>query len=198
MQQLLEPTLGIGVRRIDFELLEQVAGFRKHDPAHRDEVAVEIHRANERFKRVGQGGRAFATAARFFAAIERDDLLADPRFADSESRLAHRDELHEALVPEFRRFTRDEILALAAELRLTIGPVLDVVDALADEHYRARGTIVEMEDGVVLQNVVPRLSGTPGAIRLPAPALGEHNAAVYGELGIDADELARLSEDGVV
>jgi len=138
------------------------------------------------------------TAARFFAAIERDDLLADPRFAASESRLAHREELHEALVPEFRRFTREEILALAAEHRLTIGPVLDVVDALADEHYRARETIVEMEDGVVLQNVVPRLSGTPGAIRLPAPALGEHNAEVYGELGIDSEELSRLVADGVV
>ncbi|HXH86975.1 MAG TPA: CaiB/BaiF CoA-transferase family protein [Gaiellaceae bacterium] len=138
------------------------------------------------------------TAARFFAAIERDDLLADPRFDSAEARLAHRDELHEALVPEFRRFRREEILALAAEHRLTIGPVLDVLDALADEHYRARETIVEMEDGVVLHNVVPRLSGTPGAIRLPAPELGEHNAAVYGELGIDSDELARLAADGVV
>ena len=138
------------------------------------------------------------TAARFFAAIDRDDMLADSRFATSESRLAHQDELHEVLVPEFRRFTREEIRALSAEHRLTIGPVLDVVDALADEHYRARETIVEMEDGVVLQNVVPRLSGTPGAIRLPAPALGEHNAEVYGELGIEADELARLAEDGVI
>ena len=138
------------------------------------------------------------TAARFFAAIDREDILADPRFAGAESRLTHREELHEALVPEFRRFTRAQILALAAAHRLTIGPVLDIVDALADEHYRARETIVEMEDGVVLHNVVPRLSGTPGAIRLPAPALGEHNAAVYGELGIDSEELARLVADGVV
>ena len=89
-------------------------------------------------------------------------------------------------------------MPLAREHRLTIGPVLDMVDALTDEHYRERAPIVEMEDGVVLQNVVPRLSGTPGPIRLPAPTLGEHNAAVYGELGIDAGELARLSEDGVV
>jgi len=138
------------------------------------------------------------TAERFFTAIERADLLADPRFADSEARLAHRAELLEALVPEFRRFTREEILALAAEHRLTIGPVLAAIDALADEHYRARETIVEMDDGVVLQNVVPRLSGTPGAIRRPAPELGEHNAEVYGELGIDAGELSRLVEDGVV
>ncbi|MBA2462789.1 MAG: CoA transferase [Actinobacteria bacterium] len=139
------------------------------------------------------------TAERFFAAIERYDVLADPRFATSEARLAHRNELHEALVPEFRRFTRDELLALAEAHRLTIGPVLDVVDALADEHYRARETIIEMEDdGVVLQNVVPRLSATPGTIRLPAPALGEHNAEVYGELGLDAAALAQLAEDGVV
>lgn len=138
------------------------------------------------------------TAARFFAAIEREDLLGDPRFATSEARLAHRDELHEALVPEFRRFSREEILALAGEHRLTVGPVLDLLDALADEHYRARETVVELEDGVVAPNVVPRLSGTPAAIRRPAPQLGEHNAEVYGELGIGADELARLAEDGVL
>ena len=138
------------------------------------------------------------TAARFFAAIGREDLLVDPRFGTHEARVDHRGELNEVLVGEFRQFTRAEILALAREHRLTIGPVLDMADAMADEHYRERETIVEMEEGVVLQNVVPRFSGTPGAIRLPAPTLGEHNAAVYGELGIDADELARLGEDGVV
>ncbi len=139
------------------------------------------------------------TASRFFVAVGREDLPADPRFATSEARLANRDELREALVPEFRRFSREEILTLASEHRLTIGPVLDLIDALADEQYRARETVVEMEeDGVVLPNVVPRLSGTPGAIRLPAPALGEHNAEIYGELGIDAQKLARLVEEGVV
>ena len=139
------------------------------------------------------------TAARFFAAIDRDDLLADPRFATSEARVAHREELHAELEPEFRRFSRSEIMQLSAAHRLTIGPVLDIVDVLADEHYRARETVIQMtEDGVVLQNVVPRLSATPGAIRLPAPELGEHNAEVYGELGIGADELACLREDGVI
>jgi crotonobetainyl-CoA:carnitine CoA-transferase CaiB-like acyl-CoA transferase len=138
------------------------------------------------------------TAARFFAAIEREDLLDDPRFATHEERVAHRSELNDVLAGEFRRFTQREILALAREHRLTIGPVLDMAGAMADEHYRDRETIVEMEDGVVLQNTVPRLSSTPAVIRRPAPALGEHNAEVYGELGIDAAELARLAEDGVV
>jgi crotonobetainyl-CoA:carnitine CoA-transferase CaiB-like acyl-CoA transferase len=138
------------------------------------------------------------TAARFFAAIAREDLLEDPRFATHEARVANRSELNEVLAGEFRRFTQPEILALARQHRLTIGPVLDMADAMADEHYRDRGTIVEMEDGVVLQNAVPRLSATPAVIRRPAPELGEHNAEVYGELGIDADELARLVQAGVV
>jgi crotonobetainyl-CoA:carnitine CoA-transferase CaiB-like acyl-CoA transferase len=135
------------------------------------------------------------TAARFFAAVEREDLLEDPRFATAEARFANRETLNAALADEFRRYTRAEIESLAARHRLTVGPVYDVLDVLEDEHYRARATVVEMEDGVVLQNVVPRLSRTPGAIRLPAPALGEHNAEVYGELGLDVAELAA---EGVV
>ena len=101
------------------------------------------------------------TAARFFAAIGRSDLLEDPRFATHELRVANRPELNDVLAGEFRRYTRAEILALAREHRLTIGPVYDMLDALADEHYRDRETIVEMEDGVVLQNAVPRLSEPP-------------------------------------
>jgi crotonobetainyl-CoA:carnitine CoA-transferase CaiB-like acyl-CoA transferase len=136
------------------------------------------------------------TALRFFTALGRLDLLDDPRFATAEARHDNGDALVEALGEEFAARTREEALALAAEHRLTIGPVYDIVDAVADEHYRARETIVEMEeDGTVLTNVVPRLSRTPGAIRLPAPALGQHNAEVYGELGLDVAELER---EGVI
>jgi crotonobetainyl-CoA:carnitine CoA-transferase CaiB-like acyl-CoA transferase len=132
------------------------------------------------------------TAQRFFAAIDRQDLLEDPRFATAAARHDNRDALVAELSKEFAARTREEVLQLSEQHRLTIGPVYDIADVLADEHYRARETVVEMDDGTVLTNVVPRLSRTPGALRLPAPALGEHNAEVYGELGLDADELARV------
>ena len=138
------------------------------------------------------------TALRFFDAIGRNDLLADERFATSSARHANRDALNHVLADEFRRFTRADILARAERHRLTIGPVYDIVDVLEDEHYRARETVVEMDDGVVLQNVVPKLSRTPGTIRRPAPALGEHNADVFAELGVEEQELERLREAGIV
>jgi crotonobetainyl-CoA:carnitine CoA-transferase CaiB-like acyl-CoA transferase len=135
------------------------------------------------------------TALRFFTALGRLDLLDDPRFATHGARHDNRDALGEVLAEEFATRTRAEVMAMAVEQRLTIGPVYDIADALADEHYRARETIVELEDGTVMHNVVPKLSGTPGGIRTPAPGLGEHNAEVYGELGLD---LAELEREGVV
>jgi crotonobetainyl-CoA:carnitine CoA-transferase CaiB-like acyl-CoA transferase len=131
------------------------------------------------------------TALRFFTALGRLDLLDDDRFATASARHDNRDALGAALAEEFATRTRAEVLALAAEHRLTIGPVYDIHDIVGDEHYHARETVVEMDDGTVLTNVVPRLSRTPGAIRSAAPALGEHNAEVYGELGLDSVDLER-------
>ncbi|HEY3922315.1 MAG TPA: CaiB/BaiF CoA-transferase family protein [Gaiellaceae bacterium] len=135
------------------------------------------------------------TALRFFTALGRLDLLDDERFATATARHENRAALGVALAEEFAARTRDEMMELAEQHRLTVGPVYDIVDILEDEHYRARESVVQMEDGTVLTNVVPRLSRTPGAIRLRAPKLGEHNAEVYAELGLDAAELAR---EGVV
>ena len=49
-----------------------------------------------------------------------------------------------------------------------------------------------------MHNIIPRLSATPGTVRLPSPELGEHNAALLGELGIDGGGLAELKDRGVI
>jgi crotonobetainyl-CoA:carnitine CoA-transferase CaiB-like acyl-CoA transferase len=46
--------------------------------------------------------------------------------------------------------------------------------------------------------VVPRFSATPGAIRSTGPELGEHNAEIYGALGLSAEEIQALKSDGVI
>jgi len=49
-----------------------------------------------------------------------------------------------------------------------------------------------------MHNVIPRLSATPGRLRRPAPALGEHTAEILGALGLDRAELDGLARDGVI
>jgi formyl-CoA transferase len=137
-------------------------------------------------------------ARRFFTGIGLGDVLEDERFSTHDARHENRLALLDLLATEFRKHTRDELLAFAEEHRVTIGPVNDIVDILHDEHYLARETVVRMEDDAVMPSPVPRMSGTPLAIRRPAPGIGEHTEAILTELGLDPDELARLSADGVV
>jgi crotonobetainyl-CoA:carnitine CoA-transferase CaiB-like acyl-CoA transferase len=49
-----------------------------------------------------------------------------------------------------------------------------------------------------MQNVIFRLSDTPGEIRSAGPAIGQHTEEVLGDLGIDADEVAELRRKGAV
>jgi formyl-CoA transferase len=141
-------------------------------------------------------------ALRFFAGIGREDVLRDERFATPQGRLEHRQALKQILAEEFGKRTRDELMAFAEEHRVTIGPVHNIVDILADDHYRARKSVVEMidDDGntVVMPHPVPRLSKTPAVIRRAAPRIGQDNDDVYGELGFTADQLADLAERGVI
>ena len=66
----------------------------------------------------------------------------------------------------------------------------------------ARSLAAELDSadfGTLLQpGIVPRLSATPGRVRRRAPRLGEHNAEVYGALGVSETELASLADDGVI
>ncbi|MGZ9006487.1 MAG: hypothetical protein ACXW20_22170, partial [Burkholderiales bacterium] len=52
-------------------------------------------------------------------------------------------------------------------------------------------------DAFPMHHVVPRLSGTPGTIRTPAPRLGEHNRKLLGEIGVSDDEYEKLLSQGV-
>ena len=64
--------------------------------------------------------------------------------------------------------------------QVTVGPVLSVDGLLDDPHVRQRRVLVEVPDkelgSVVMHDVFPRLSRTPGRIRSESPRLGEHQS----------------------
>jgi len=49
-----------------------------------------------------------------------------------------------------------------------------------------------------MHSVTPRLSGTPGGFRLPAPAIGQHNEEIYGRAGYSAEQLKTLASRGII
>ena len=88
----------------------------------------------------------------------------------------------------------------AAEV--TAAPVYDIDQFVADEHVLAREVVVDMADDEVgamtMHNIIPRLSGTPGVMRLPAPKLGQHTGEILARLGVDESELKQLREKKIV
>ena len=93
-------------------------------------------------------------------------------------------------------------MAAFAAAAVTAAPVYDIDQFLADPHVVEREIVVDVPDEqtgrLTMHNIIPRLSETPGRLRLPAPRLGEHTAEILGQFGIDEAVLEELARDGVI
>jgi crotonobetainyl-CoA:carnitine CoA-transferase CaiB-like acyl-CoA transferase len=103
----------------------------------------------------------------------------------------------------FRGLSLDEAMRRLEEADVVAGPVYDIRRIFADPHYAAREDIVEVPDpdfGTVrMQGVVPKFSRTPGRVVHAGLARGSHNDEIYhGALGLSADELEQLKQQGVI
>jgi formyl-CoA transferase len=141
-------------------------------------------------------------AERLFCALGRPEMNHDPRFRTNADRLAHREEV-EAIVAGFvAGRTQAEALAFFEAAEVTVGPVCDEADLADDRYVAEREVLIEVPDAAAgslpMHNIVPRLSATPGALRRPAPALGEHNREILRDLGLSEAEIARLDEAKVL
>lgn len=143
-----------------------------------------------------------AMAQRLFQAIGKPELIDDPRFKTNSDRVANNAVLDPIVGTFMAAHSQDELLEIFEAADVTVGPVADVSQLMDHPYINDRAIIVELPDdemdGTPMHNVVPRLSETPAAIRTPAPDLGQHNAAIYGAIGLSADDLAALSLEGVI
>src|SRR5262249_55646504 len=137
-------------------------------------------------------------AERLYRTIDRADLIDDPRCRTNADRVQNADYCEGPVTDFIAARTLEENLAIFEQAEVTAAPVYDIDQFMADPHVRARGIITEVPDAemgsVPMHPVVPRLSRTPGALRRPAPGLGEHNREILGGLGLDEaalDDLVR-------
>ncbi|HEY6254648.1 MAG TPA: CoA transferase [Xanthobacteraceae bacterium] len=153
-------------------------------------------------KYVGLSGSIQKMAERLFRAIGRPDLVDDPRFRTNIDRLRHADEL-DAIIGAFIAVrTQAENVAFFEAAEVTIGPIYDTAQILEDPHFIAREVIADYPDPemgrIPMHHVVPRLGETPGSIRAPAPALGQHNRELLREVGICDAAFDRLVDARIV
>ena len=136
-------------------------------------------------------------------ALGHPELLEDHRFKDNAARMVHREELNQVLEEWIGNRSLEEVMDTLIPAGGIVGPVYDVAQIVEDPHYQAREDILEIDDPELgrtrMLGIVPKFSGTPGAVSHAGPRLGEHNAEVYSSwLGYDEEKLRGLAEEKVI
>jgi formyl-CoA transferase len=145
---------------------------------------------------------AQSIAERVMHLVGRPEFVDEPWFASGAERAKHADELDEAVGSWIAERDREEVVRAFEEAHAAVAPIYDVRDVMADPQFAALGSLVRVPDpelgSVLMQNVLFRLSETPGEIRSAGPSIGQHTEEVLGELGIGPDEVAELRQKGAV
>jgi len=147
-------------------------------------------------------GNADSLFRRLMSAIGREDLRDDPALARNDGRAAQMERIDEAIAAWTRSRTQAEVLAAMEAAEVPAGRIYTASDIAADPHYQARGMIERIiaADGEPLSvpGIIPKLSATPGAIRTPAPKLGEHTDDALRGIGYNDADIARLRAAKIV
>jgi crotonobetainyl-CoA:carnitine CoA-transferase CaiB-like acyl-CoA transferase len=141
--------------------------------------------------------------ARWSRLVGREDLLADPCFADDQSRANHHHVLAEIMNAWLSTRTSAQAVADFEAARIPAGPVLHLCEVLEDPQVKARELLKYIEypsapKPVPMADTAVRLSATPGGIRHRAPLLGEHTDEVLAELGYGPGDIKALRQNEVV
>ena len=141
-------------------------------------------------------------AERLFRSIGRDDLVDDPSFRTNDARVRNRAALDAILGAFIATRTQTENVRFFEAAEVTIGPIYDIAQILDDPHVLEREVVADYPDAEMgampMHHVVPRLSRTPGSIRTPAPALGEHNRELLAAVGVDGARYDALLASGAL
>ncbi|KSB89725.1 CoA-transferase [Caulobacter vibrioides] len=140
---------------------------------------------------------------RLCKAMGQPELAQHPDYVNHVNRGRNMKALDALIEAWTKTLTVDEVEAKMIEAGVPAGKIYRAPEMLADPHFAARESIVTLEHPrwgeLPMQNVMPKLSKTPGVVRaIASQAVGQDNGAVWGELGISESELKAFAEQGVV
>jgi len=145
---------------------------------------------------------AQAIAERVMRLVGRPEFIDEPWFSSGAERAKHADELDAAVGDWIKARNSDEVMREFELAEAAVAPIYDITDIFKDEQFKALDTITTIQDDelgpIKIQNVLFRLSDTPGEIRNSGPSLGKDTVAVLEDLGIDETEIADLKGRGII
>jgi formyl-CoA transferase len=145
---------------------------------------------------------AQAIAERVMHLVGRGELVNEPWFASGAERAKHADELDDAVGGWIKQRTRDEVIREFELAEAAVAPIYDITDIFKDEQFAALETIKTIEDEelgpIKIQNVLFRLSDTPGEIKTSGPKLGKHTVEILKKSGLSDEQIANLKAKGII
>ncbi|WP_328693631.1 CoA transferase [Streptomyces phaeochromogenes] len=145
---------------------------------------------------------AQSVAERVMRLVGRPDLTAEPWFTTGAERARHTDVLDEAVGSWIAEHTREEVIAEFEKAEAAVAPIQDVRDVMTDPQYAALDTVTTVDDPELgplrMQNVLFRLTETPGGIRWAGRPHGADTDTVLAELGLTEAEITTLRSEGAL
>jgi crotonobetainyl-CoA:carnitine CoA-transferase CaiB-like acyl-CoA transferase len=202
---------------IDLSILEPIVSVLGPQPIIYDQLGIVQQRTGNRSgnnaprntyrtrdgKWVAVSTSATSIAERVMRLVGHPEVIDEPWFTTGRERAEHADLLDGYVGEWIGRRDRDEVMAEFERADAAIAPVYDVADLMADPQVQAREMITAVPDEVLgpvrMQNVLYRMSETPGAIRFTGRPLGaDTDTVLVDELGLDPARVAELRKRGVV
>ena len=197
---ILEPIVtALGPQLITYDqlgIVQQRTGNRSENNAPRNTYKT----ADDKWVAISTS--ADSIARRVMELIGHPEVIDEPWFATGRGRAEHVEELDAFVAAWIGARTRDEVIDAFEAAHAAIAPVYDAAELLADPHVQATQMVATVDDPDLgplrMQNVLFRLSQTPGAIRHAGRALGADTDEILSEAGYDDGAITALRERGVV
>ncbi|NCF77576.1 MAG: CoA transferase [Proteobacteria bacterium] len=154
-------------------------------------------------KHVVIGGNGDSIYVRLMTAIGRDDLANDPRLAGNPGRVTHQKLIDGAIAAWADTLTSAEVIQIMEAADVPVGAIFNIADAFDDPHYQARGmfehvAVPTLDQPLAIPAILPKLTGTPGSTEWPGGEVGSHTDELLQSLGLNAERIAYLRENGIV
>lgn len=201
---------------IDLAIIEPILTVLGSQPTVFDQLGIIQHRTGNRSvnnaprntyltqdgKWVAISTSAQSVAERVMHLVGHPEVTQLPWFSSGAERAKHADLLDEYVGEWIAERPLDQVVRAFEAAQTAVAPIYDVSDVMNDPQYQALGSIVELPDPdlghIKMQNVLFRLSETPGTIRWTGRHLGQDNEQVYGELGLSKEKIASLRDQHII